>query len=48
MKYFNIITVLLLFACLTGKAQQNKFYYENAVYRENIKTVQMYRAGFEL
>lgn len=28
--------------------QDKNFYYENAVYRENIKTVMMYRLGFEL
>jgi len=29
-------------------AQNNSYYYENAVYNENIKTVMMYRDGFEL
>lgn len=46
-KYF----VLFLFFILMVKAgvsQQNSYYYENAVFRENIKTVMMYRAGFEL
>jgi hypothetical protein len=30
------------------KAQTENFYYEDAVYNENIKTVLMYRDGFEL
>jgi hypothetical protein len=32
----------------TAFAQDKKYYYENAVYRENIKTVMMHRQGFEL
>jgi hypothetical protein len=28
------------------RAQEGNFYYENAVYKEEIKTVQMYRDGF--
>jgi len=48
MRYYRIIIVFFFFAVLSGNAQENKFYYENAVYREHIKTVQMYRAGFDL
>ena len=48
MRYYRIIIVFFFFAVLSGNAQENKFYYENAVYREHIKTVQMYRVGFDL
>ena len=34
--------------CGSLLAQEGNFYYENAVYKEEIKTVQMYREGFEL
>ncbi len=46
-KYFLLInlTFLLIF-CAT--AQEDNFYHENAVYRENIKTVLMHRKGFDL
>lgn len=39
---------LMLTTAYPSVGQQNNFYYENAVYRENIKTVMMYREGFEL
>ncbi len=39
---FNFLFVFFAFA------QHENFYYENAVYNENIKTVLMYREGFEL
>jgi len=48
MRFHRIIVVFFFFAVLCSNAQENKFYYENAVYREYIKTVQMYRAGFDL
>ncbi|RIH67252.1 DUF5103 domain-containing protein [Mariniphaga sediminis] len=32
----------------TVRAQEGNFYYENAVYKEDIKTMLMYREGFEL
>ncbi|MDD4107239.1 MAG: DUF5103 domain-containing protein, partial [Prolixibacteraceae bacterium] len=32
---------------LTGKGDEN-YYYENAIYDENIKTVLMYRDGYDL
>lgn len=44
-----IVTAFLI--CVLGFAafpQDRKYYYENAVYRENIKTVMMYRLGYEL
>jgi hypothetical protein len=46
----NKISILLvvLFIAQTVCAQVDKFYYENAVYNENIKTVLMHREGFEL
>lgn len=48
MKYYRFITVVFLFIVLFGNSQENKYYYENAVYKEYIKSVQMYRDGFEL
>lgn len=48
MKSSLIVAVIIFLSAVVCNAQQNKFYYENAVYSENIKTVQMYRAGFEL
>lgn len=48
MRYYRIIIVFFFYGVLYSNAQENKFYYENAVYREYIKTVQMYRAGFDL
>ena len=45
-KIIIIAAILLIAVCIT--AQEDKFYYENAVYNENIKTVVMHRKGFEL
>ncbi len=42
-----LINFTFLFVSLV-LGQSNNFYYENAVYNENIKTVLMYREGFEL
>ena len=42
------ILILTLLIALTSKGQDENFYYENAVYNENIKTVLMYREGFDL
>ncbi len=42
------VCLFLIFIAKEGVSQQNSYYYENAVFRENIKTVMMYRAGFEL
>ncbi len=44
-KHF-LLTLIFLLHFLTGGAQEENFYYENAVYDENIKTVLMYRDGF--
>jgi hypothetical protein len=46
-KYFIFILFLIGFIIKSG-AQEENFYYENAVYDENIKTVLMHRDGFEL
>lgn len=44
------ITILLLalFATCSALAQEEIYYYENAIYRENIKSVQAHRDGFVL
>jgi len=42
----NLIFFFVLF--LSASAQEENFYYENAVFREEIKTMLMYRDGFEL
>ncbi|WP_346854716.1 DUF5103 domain-containing protein [uncultured Draconibacterium sp.] len=47
MKSRIVAQILLLFLSVSGFAQQH-FYYENAVYKENIKTVLAYRDGFVL
>ena len=40
---------MIIFAVVfSAFAQDDKFYYENAIYKENIKTVQAYRVGFTL
>ena len=43
------ILALMLFCCgiQAGAANEN-YYYEDAVYNENIKSVLMFREGFEL
>ncbi len=48
MRYFLIVALGLITFLSSLSAQNKSYYYENAVYREYIKTVQMYRAGFEL
>jgi hypothetical protein len=48
MKSFFLTIVAFLILHIASTAQEEKFYYENAVYNENIKTVLMYREGFEL
>lgn len=48
MKKIPLLINLILLLVSLASAQENKFYYENAVYNENIKTVLMYREGFEL
>lgn len=46
----NRILTIVVFALIAFSAtsQEDNFYYENAVYNENIKTVLMYREGFNL
>jgi len=48
MNYYRIIAVFFFFTVLQSYSQEKKYYYENAVYQEHIKSVQMYRAGFDL
>ena len=48
MKRSIFVVVIFMINHFYGFAQNDKFYYENAVYNENIKTVMMYREGFEL
>lgn len=48
MKKLVFALVVFIIAHFNGWAQNDKYYYENAVYSENIKTVMMYRDGFEL
>jgi hypothetical protein len=47
MKNYWALLFYLIISVFQGFSQEN-YYYENAVYKEYIKTVQMYRAGFEL
>ena len=46
-KYLLLINIIFLLVS-SVVAQDDKFYHENAVYSENIKTVLMHRKGFEL
>lgn len=48
MKNIILLSFITLFIPLLITAQDDNFYYENAVYNENIKSVLMYRDGFEL
>lgn len=48
MKKYILSIVIFLFSLLNSTAQEDEFYYENVVYNENIKTVLMFREGFEL
>jgi hypothetical protein len=43
-----ILIVLFAFVIYNGFTQPNKYYYENSVYKDEIKTVLLYREGFEL
>lgn len=45
---YILLFIIFSLSGLFCTAQEDHFYYENAVYNENIKTVQMYRDGFEL
>ena len=48
MKNWFVTAFLMCLMSFTALPQDRKYYYENAVYRENIKTVMMYRLGYEL
>ncbi len=48
MKIWYVAAFMVCVLSFTAFAQDKKYYYENAVYRENIKTVMMHRQGFEL
>ena len=48
MKNKIISVIIFLISIITISAQENRYYYENAVFNENIKTVLMHREGFEL
>jgi hypothetical protein len=43
-----VVSLTLLCLLTRGQNQDENFYYEDAVFKEDIKTVQMYRYGFEL
>lgn len=45
----NLLLINFIFLLVSiAAAQDDNFYYQNAVYNENIKTVLMHRVGFEL
>ncbi len=48
MKKYFLVVVFYLFVLGAVSAQERNFYYENAIYNDNIKTVLMFREGFEL
>lgn len=48
MKKIIYLFLLTLLIYSSSFAQDGEYYYENAVYNENIKTVLMFREGFEL
>ena len=48
MKIWFVAVLMICSTCFAAIPQDKKYYYENAVYRENIKTVMMHRLGFEL
>jgi hypothetical protein len=48
MKNYQLVVFFMFFLVFNAFSQEKKYYYENAVYREYIKSVQMYREGFEL
>lgn len=47
-RFFGFFLMFITVLCSNLQAQEGNFYYENAVYKEEIKTVQMYRDGFVL
>ena len=48
MKYIVLIYSMVVGLVISSSAQVNPYYHENAVFREEIKSVQLYREGFEL
>lgn len=48
MKQLIITSLFFMMTCFVVLAQEENFYYEDANYLENIKTVQAFRDGFEL
>jgi hypothetical protein len=47
-RFFWFFLLFITVLCSNLQAQEGNFYYENAVYKEEIKTVQMFRDGFVL
>lgn len=48
-KYLVTAVFIVFFYCFSnGQRQEENYYYEDAVYSEDIKTIKMYREGFEL
>jgi hypothetical protein len=47
-RFFGFFLMFITVLCSNLQAQEGNFYYENAVYKEEIKTVQMFRDGFVL
>jgi len=48
MELKKLLLIFLLLPATPGTGQVNPFYHENGVYREEIKSIQFYRDGFEL
>jgi hypothetical protein len=48
MKFRLNLMIWCIFSALVSSGQSNRFYHENAVFREEIKSVQMFREGYEL
>jgi hypothetical protein len=48
MKFRLNLMICCFLTALVSTGQSNRFYHENAVYREEIKSVQMFREGYEL
>ena len=43
-----VLFLCVIFSLNSAAQQENEFYYQNATYKEGIKTVQLYNKGFEL
>ncbi len=48
MKTYYLITISFIICWVAAYGQDDNFYYENAIFKEEIKSVQLYREGFEL